>query len=243
MRSTQATATRRRPALDGHERPRRLQQLVVDEQSSCFIAMPVRPLYPSPAPAEVCYASQHARPAARRLARACLHRPAPLPAASSRRIPLRPPTLSRLHTLAPAGSPGRDRRAQACCRRRGKGAPDPVRPRRARARRPRQQVASWTPTSPPLGWAAVRRSASNPRPSRPRTAPATAPCVARAPAGLLLSHASLRVAAAGARRRLDPCCPCVQVARGGRMEPHMGSWCDPPAQLAAPARPQAWARL
>ena len=166
MRSKQATATRRRPALDGHERPRRLQQLVVDEQSSCFIAMTVRPLYPSPAPAEVYCASQHARPAARRLARACLHRPAPLPAASQCRIPLQPPTLTRLHTLAPAGSPGRDRRAQACGRRRGKGAPDPVRRHRARARRPRQQVASWTPTSPPsrVGSCAPQRLESTPQP-------------------------------------------------------------------------------
>ena len=110
-----------------------------------------------------------------------------------------------------------------------------------RARDERRDAARRHLDLPPSGSSAPRPL--NLHPSRRRTAPATAPCVARAPAGLLLSHASLRVAAAGARRRLDPCCPCVQVARGGRMEPHMGSWCDPPAQLAAPARPQAWARL
>ena len=95
----------------------------------------------------------------------------------------------------------------------------------------------------PLGWAAVRRSASNPRPSRPRTAPAPAPCVARTSVGLRLTQASLHAVVAGARRRIDPCCPRVQVAQGGQMEPLKGSWRAPPAQLAAPARPQARPRL
>ena len=95
----------------------------------------------------------------------------------------------------------------------------------------------------PLRWAAVRCCTPNPRPSRPRTAPATAPCVARTPATLLLPWVSLRAAAAGVRRRVDPCCPRVQVARGGQMEPLKGSWRAPPAQLAAPARPQARPRL
>ena len=96
----------------------------------------------------------------------------------------------------------------------------------------------------------MRRSASNPRPSRPRTAPAPAPCVARTSVGLRLPQASLHAVVAGARRRVDPCCPPVQVARGGQMEPLKGSWRAPPAQLAAAARPQArpqlwvpWARL
>ena len=126
----------------------------------------MRPPYPSQGPAEVCCAPQRARPAAGRLAQACPHRPAPHPAASQCRIPLRAPTLSHPHTLAPAGSPGRDRRAQACGRRRGKGAPDPVRRHRPRARRLRRQVASWTPTSPPsrVGNCAPQRLESAPQP-------------------------------------------------------------------------------
>ena len=95
----------------------------------------------------------------------------------------------------------------------------------------------------PSPLAAVRRCASNPRPSRPRTAPAPAPCVARTSVGLRLTQASLHAVVAGARRRIDPCCPRVQVARGGQMEPLKGSWRAPPAQLAAPARPQARPRL
>ena len=156
----------RRPAFGWHHRPERVRRAVIDDEPAQAILIAVRPPYPSPAPAEVDCAPQRARPVAGRLAQACPHRPASLPAASSRRIPLQPPTLSRLHTLAPAGSPGRDRRAQACGRRRGKGAPDPVRRHRPRARRLRHQVASWTPTSPPsrVGSCAPQRLESAPQP-------------------------------------------------------------------------------
>ena len=58
-----------------------------------------------------------------------------------------------------------------------------------------------------------------------------------------LPQASLHAVVAGARRRVDPRCPRVQVARGGQMEPLKGSWRAPPAQLAAAARPQARPRL
>ena len=81
-------------------------------------------------------------------------------------------------------------------------------------------------------------------------AAAPAPCVARTSVGLRLTQASLHAVVAGARRRIDPCCPRVQVARGGQMQPLKGSWRALPAQLAAAARPQArpqlwvpWARL
>ena len=70
MRSTQATATRRRPALDEYERRHQLQQVVVDEQSRCVSMIEVRPPqthHPGP---EVCWAARHARPALRRLAHA-----------------------------------------------------------------------------------------------------------------------------------------------------------------------------
>ena len=94
-----------------------------------------------------------------------------------------------------------------------------------------------------LGRAAVRRSTSNPRPSRHRTAPATAHCVDRPPAGVPPPQASLDAAAAGAGRRIDPFCPGVQVAPGGQMEPLTDSWRDPTARLAVAARPQARPRL
>ena len=77
MRSTGDVATRLRPALGGYERPRLLQLVLVDELSHHITITEVRPPPCNQPRQKVCCVPRRARPAARKLANACQHRPAP----------------------------------------------------------------------------------------------------------------------------------------------------------------------
>ena len=106
-RSMEPSSTLRRPAFEWDHRAGWLRRADFDDEPAQLIVKKVRPPYPSQGPSEVCCAPQCPRPAAGRLAHACQHRPAPLPAASSCRIPLRPrpsPTRTSSHPVAHPGA-------------------------------------------------------------------------------------------------------------------------------------------